>query len=150
MEFVAKYKKQYASSEEWAQRFEAFKANLRMVQEHNAIPDAPFKLEVNRFADGAETTYYPNETLKLDQGPPMPPPDMMEVDWRSNSGMVQDQLACNAGWAFTAADLVESAISIRDQTFMVDEMSVQYIVECDNYNRGCRGGSIIQGINFLD
>jgi cathepsin H len=65
------------------------------------------------------------------------------VDWSATvhvSRVLEQGFRCRACWAFTASNSLESAISIASNKSVVELQSVQYLVECDIGNGGCRGG----------
>ena len=52
MQFIAKYgKTDMKNMDEFNRKFEVFKNNYKRIVDHNAIEDAGFTLEINRFAD---------------------------------------------------------------------------------------------------
>ena len=50
--FIAAYGKQYGTKAHVSKKYEVFRDNYRMIQEHNAhVKSSPFVMEVNQFAD---------------------------------------------------------------------------------------------------
>lgn len=55
IQYIAKYGKSYSSKDEIPKRFESFAENFRIVQAHNANPNALYQMELNQFADMPHT-----------------------------------------------------------------------------------------------
>lgn len=68
IQYIAQHGRSYASKEEYPQRFEIFSANYKKVMEHNANPEATFKLGFNHFSDRLESEK-PARGIFLDQLP---------------------------------------------------------------------------------
>ena len=51
IEFNAKYSRSYASLDDHNQRFDVFKDNLSLIEEHNSRDDLDFKMGINPFSD---------------------------------------------------------------------------------------------------
>jgi len=55
---------------------------------------------------------------------------------------------CISGWAFAAVATMESAVAIiSNQSY--SQQSVQYLIDCDTSNQGCRGGWAARSYTFL-
>lgn len=63
------------------------------------------------------------------------------VDWRSHPFILPplDQRRCECCWALATAASIEGLYGIR--TGLSLQLSAQLLVDCDDTNRGCRGGS---------
>ena len=51
-----------------------------------------------------------------------------------------DQSHCGGCWAFCAATCLESLAAIINNMETMPSFSVQYLLDCDNINDGCKGG----------
>jgi C1A family cysteine protease len=135
-------------------RFEIFSKNYEMVNTHNA--KSHYKMELNQFAD-LESHEYQNEIIfNGDEGfDELRNADIMHgnaamlgellpnVDWRTTDKLttVTNQGKCGASYAFAAAASIESANAILNNIpASKTAASVQYIMDCDITNSGCRGG----------
>ena len=70
-----------------------------------------------------------------------------DVNWNSTSkyvAPVKDQGQCGSCWAFSTAASLESALAIKNKvdikTTNTNQLSIQYIVDCDTLDYGCDGG----------
>lgn len=73
-------------------------------------------------------------------------------DWRDQDKVarVYDQGDCQSSWAFTTSSTLTSAMAIQNNQSATDlQISVQYIIDCDTYNRGCGRGLTWNAYNFL-
>ena len=61
---------------------------------------------------------------------------------------IKDQKKCNAGWAFSAITVVESAYAIH-RAAKVEQFSEQQLIDCDTKNSGCKNGIESDGIEYL-
>jgi C1A family cysteine protease len=74
-----------------------------------------------------------------------------EFSWRSNFSNIvtkpRDQVACGSCWAFSTAQLLESAFAIR--TGKLVPVSTNQVMDCtwDNHNNGCQGGEVDLALN---
>lgn len=76
----------------------------------------------------------------------------LNYDWRDQDKVpkVYDQGDCQSSWAFTTSSTLTSAMAIQKNESASDlSISVQYIIDCDTYNRGCGRGLTWNAYNFL-
>lgn len=83
---------------------------------------------------------------------PSPP----AVDWEAEgyTTVVKNQGLCGCCWAVSVTGAVESALMITGQTDRYDNMgenslSFQQLISCDDKEKGCSGGNILQATRFV-
>jgi len=146
------YNKQYETQEEYATRFNNFKANLRRYAKLNEKDDTvvhgPTKFSdmshqefVDRYLMKNFTSF---KTLPNIRAPtklhhrPLP----SSYSWVSK-GMttpVYNQGDCGSCWAFSTTESIESMVAISGSQGGLLSLSMQQIVDCDTSDDGCNGG----------
>lgn len=78
------------------------------------------------------------------------------VDWAADgyTTVVKNQGKCGCCWAVSAAAAVESALMITNQTSRYDalgrnSLSFQQMISCDDREKGCEGGNILQALRYV-
>ena len=73
------------------------------------------------------------------------------VDWTNiyTSPVKNAGLCLNAGWAFAAADQLESDTMRLHGNVYKYVLSAQQLIDCVSYNDGCNGGKIENAYNYL-
>ena len=74
------------------------------------------------------------------------------VDWRSKGivSEIKNQGHCGSCWAFSVVEQIESQ-SMQAGILPHDtQLSVQQIVDCDDFSHGCAGGSPETGVRAVD
>jgi len=159
VDFVKTYNKQY-TVEEFFNRFEIFKTNMAIAEEHNA-KQTSWTLGVTQFADltGEEfskqylgkvlqnTVTLPKRTkIIAPQGEVDP-----SFDWRTKGAIapVRNQGQCGSCWAMTVVSAIESACYIL--THNLTMQSTQALLDCSGAagNQGCNGGFIDQSFTWI-
>jgi xylem cysteine proteinase len=151
--FVKKYEKRY-ESDDFFNRFEIFKSNLDVINEHNEMGKS-YTLAVNEFADMTNEEFTQKMTgLRYRQNDyirSLNAPELKDIkikaggslDWRSNGKVtpVKNQGQCGSCWAFSATGAIEAAWAIAKDT-TAPTISEQELVDCSrgNGNHGCNGG----------
>jgi len=148
--FKLDHNKKYEANGEDESRFEIFKANVDIIDEHNS-KDSSYKLGVNAFADltsdefaGIYTGGYLADMPRR-MGLPFPNMSLEDapeaVDW-VNSGAVTDvknQGRCGSCWAFSTTGALEGAYFVANKKLI--SLSEEDLVDCDTKgDKGCQGG----------
>ena len=151
-EFVATYRKSYATSDEYSTRLGIFASNLQEIADQQAAnPDAEYG--VNHFADWSKEermellTWKPS-TAKKNFVNTVGSPTKNDVNWveEGETTPVKDQGACGSCWAFAGIETIESAYAVTNGLFGDDipRFSEQQMVDCARYPKygsmGCQGG----------
>lgn len=137
-------------------RFKVFSQNLEIINKHNSKPNVTYTLGLNKFAHLTSTEFASlhfglikpenrsstqrNFTGKVCDKAPLTIPD--EIDWEAQGKVskVKNQGSCGSCYATAALDSMESVLAMT--TGVVNELSVQQLVDCsESYgNDGCCGG----------
>ena len=151
-EFVATYRKSYATSDEYSTRLGIFASNLQEIADQQAAnPDAEYG--VNHFADWSKEermellTWKPS-TAKKNFVNTVGSPTKNDVNWveEGETTPVKDQGACGSCWAFSGVETIESAYAVVNDVHNDDipRFSEQQMVDCAKYpaygSFGCQGG----------
>jgi C1A family cysteine protease len=158
LSFQRKFKKTYASQEEFSQRFQIFQENMKIAAEHQArnpkarfgvtkfsdltteefsklylMPEADFK---NKWVHPAPKNFTIRDNLRG------PTPDRTNWDWSTKgyTTPVKNQGQCGSCWAFSATETIESQVYIC--TGKLPVLAPEQIVDCDTagQDQGCNGG----------
>ena len=131
------------SMDEFNRKFEVFKNNYKRIVDHNAIEDAGFTLEINRFADltddefiskytGAivpkhKTQKMKNWTVPTEQQEARRLQNLPESkNWYADGAVTKpyNQGGCGGCWAFSTSSAVESLAFISGNQTELTEYSV--------------------------
>ena len=161
--FVVKHKKQYASAEERANRFEVFKNNLKRIEQYNAAKDGA-TYGITKFADLTEEEFLHKFTTAprgarhfgmhataraAAHGASFP----ASFDWRDHGAVtpVKDQGQCGSCWAFSSIQNAEGVWAAAGNS--LQKFAPQQLVDCvskEKYNSdGCNGGFAVQGSSYI-
>ncbi|KAF4729873.1 hypothetical protein FOZ63_023797, partial [Perkinsus olseni] len=132
-EFISKYGKRYATTEEYRVAKDAFAENLRTIASLRASADLTHEVGLNEYAD------VPRELLHKSRNYETPP---------SNSSFVNRLGGCRG----FGAVVMESGFKLATGISKVVPFSVQQIVDCSQPygNKGCDGGSTDSSMHYLD
>lgn len=151
--FRREFSKTYSSPQELEYRLGVFRANLELIEAHNA-GSSSYTLEINEHADltydefaakflGASEDLQGSARCEKTGSEPLNFSDERQVDW-VKAGVVhpvKNQAACGSCWAFSAAGALESALAIFKGQKNLD-IAEQELVDCSRSygNGGCQGG----------
>jgi cathepsin L len=156
-QFVKDYKKQYPI-EEFFDRFNIFKANLALIEEHNNGP-ADWKMGLNQFADLSKEEFRSylglkprnNGYLRSKNVAPLPNGPVNDIDWTQKGAVtpVKDQAQCGSCWAFSTTGSMEGVVAIKTGQLM--SLSEQELVDCAGSagNQGCNGGLMDDAFEWI-
>jgi len=156
-EFMKNFNKKYDTQAEMKQRFEIFSANLRKIEEFNALSTTA-KYNVTKFADmtAKEFHSYPCGVDKLsmvnDRRPGFSPvtgkfeldvgANPTSWDWTTKGAVtpVKDQGQCGSCWAFSTIGNIEGVWFLAGHSLA--GLSEQQEVDCSSQSgdQGCDGG----------
>lgn len=155
-QFIQEHNREFPI-EEFFSRFNTFKANKNLIDEHNANPDKTFTMAINHLADKTP------EEMQAMKGFFHNPADSEsfktvhfedvfgaangvgegDVDWVAKGAVtpVKNQGHCGSCWTFSSTGAVEGAVAAH--TGKLFSLSEQQLSDCagSEGNKGCHGGS---------
>jgi C1A family cysteine protease len=156
-EFIKEHKKQYPI-EEFFDRFNTFKTNLALIEEHNS-GSAGWKMGVNQFADMTQEEFRgylglrprDNSYIRSKNTAPLTKAVPNDIDWQQKGAVtpVKDQAQCGSCWAFSTTGSMEGIVAIK--TGQLISLSEQQLVDCAGSagNQGCNGGLMDDAFNWI-
>jgi len=159
MSFMKKYGKKYPY-EEISDRFKAFRANMDMIQSHNA-EEAGYTMALNEFADMTwdefrgtykgynhrDNQYLRSQNKHVHSGQKA----ANSIDWREKGAVtpIKNQGQCGSCWSFSTTGAVEGAVQIA--TGKLVSLSEQELVDCagSTGNQGCNGGLMDNAFEWI-
>jgi cathepsin F len=159
--FIQENNKHYNENEK-QERFNIFVSNYEKIQAMttNAGQNVSYKVAVNKFADMTEdefkSTYLglmisPQELAQSSKGGLTYVEETPAIfDWRNTPnvvGPVKDQGKCGSCWAYSAVGNLEGLHGLKTGQFV--QYSEQQLIECDNLDLGCVGGTMGRTFQYL-
>jgi len=157
------YGKTYRSEIEEEARHAVFTSNLLYINSFNARAENTYKLAINHFADRTPAefsdfvlSHAPRIGSPRYFNPPVgtiPPTSTPDgsIDYRNIScvGKVMDQGQCGSSWAIVAVNTAQSDYCAQKTTPVLQEMSIQQVIDCDKYSLGCNGGTSASALDYI-
>jgi C1A family cysteine protease len=153
--FVAKYRRNYNSVDEYAMRKNIYYKAKEFIQAENSKGQS-YTLGINKFADWTleefrATMGYKSTTSHVksaDWGAEVPKSDKT-IDWTAAGKVsrIKNQGSCGSCWAFSAVGALEGAHAIASNAD-VQEFSEQQLVDCSKNNNGCEGGEMYDAFTW--
>lgn len=145
------------TTDEFQQRFAAFKANMDYVQSWNAEGSDTI-LGLTSLADLTNAEY---QKIYLGTRISVPHIEIVEqpsigaynisVDWRTKGAVtpIKDQGQCGSCWSFSTTGSVEGAYFLKTKNLV--SLSEQNLVDCSDAegNEGCDGGLMDQAFDYI-
>ncbi|XP_060707552.1 cathepsin O isoform X1 [Hemiscyllium ocellatum] len=165
-QFVWKFNRSYAAgSPEFVQKYKVFQESIQRHYSLNLISsiflnESGFATYgINQFSDIPpqvfRATYLSSRSVQLpkyisvfkDTKKPALPP---KFDWRDKNVVtpVQNQQSCGGCWAFSVVESIESLCAIKEGHLKL--LSAQEVIDCSYRDAGCKGGSPINALMWLN
>ncbi|XP_038643265.1 cathepsin F-like [Scyliorhinus canicula] len=163
-DFKVKYDKEYDEQDEET-RFQIFVQNLKEAKRIQEQDRGTAVYGVTKFSDLSDEefqTYYlnpvisnnndtwPEEVLWTEESGRLANLSCPRYwDWRRRGAVtaVINQRRCSAGWAFGVVGNIEALLYLK--TKVLRSLSVQELLDCDSWDRGCRGGYPYNAFNAI-
>jgi cathepsin F len=151
MKFVKQHDKEYASIEEFHEKFEIFKNNVdEIVDDENMSPFMDQTVEQFRSRNnldasaiaGMKSTMKSYGATKVTDVP-------LNWDWVEQGAVshVKNQGQCGSCWAFSTVANIEGQFFIKNKR--METFSEQQLVDCDDVDQGCNGGLMDNAFAFI-
>jgi cathepsin L len=154
--FVKSFNKRYTTDEFFA-RFNIFKTNLDLIEEHNSQSSSS-KMGVNAFADmtseemaGRMNGYRPINKVRNVLPLRLPKNLPTSLDWNMKGAVtpIKDQGQCGSCWSFSATGSIEGAVFLK--TGNLTSLSEQQLMDCSHPegDDSCEGGLMDDAFQFV-
>lgn len=146
------------TSDEYKQRFQIFKDNLKMINEHNA-GNFSYTLGLNEFAHLTHAEFkamylgLKKKEYKLDV---IPEVELLSglptaIDWRTKGAVtpIKNQGQCGSCWSFSTTGSVEGQWFLKGNPLV--GLSEQNLIDCSTSegNAGCNGGLMDDAFKYI-
>ncbi|XP_032874477.1 cathepsin O [Amblyraja radiata] len=165
-QFVAKYNRGYtADSPQFVEKYRVFQESIQRHYTMNLISsnlsnESDFDVYgINQFSDVSpavfRATYLGSRPAHLQNFMSFPednetPALPAKFDWRVKGVVtpVRNQKTCGGCWAFSVVESIESSHAIKSG--QLEMLSAQEVIDCSYGDAGCRGGSPISALRWLN
>nr|XP_033797512.1 cathepsin O isoform X1 [Geotrypetes seraphini] len=163
LHFLTRYGRRYSpGSLEFQKREHFFQESIRRHEYLNSPVLAPYENNsaiygINRFSDLSpeefKAIYLQSKAVELPKYVTTSAKEAIlpaRFDWRDKNLVtpVRNQLSCGGCWAFSIVGGIESAYAINEN--LLEELSVQQVIDCSYEDNGCNGGSTINALHWLN
>ncbi|XP_078396796.1 cathepsin O [Cetorhinus maximus] len=164
--FVAKYNRSYsAGSPQFIHKYQVFQESIQRHYTMNLVSSILSNESgsaiygINQFSDMSSevfrATYLSSRSVQLPKytsllkdakRPALP----SKFDWRDKNVVtpVRNQESCGGCWAFSVVESIESSCAIK--WGQLELLSAQEVIDCSYTDAGCKGGSPISALMWLN
>lgn len=150
--YLIKYNKNYTENEYW-KRLDIYSNNLKYIENHNNL-DNNYELGETPFTDITREEFSnhiglaknQNTCKMINTGHLFYP---SSIDWREKNAVtnVKNQGQCGSCWSFSTIGALEGLRAIKYNELL--SLSEQQLIDCSTENKGCQGGSMELGFEFI-
>ncbi len=159
--FIDRFERKYDSIDEFENRFQIFRTNLRNIVIHNSDHAQNFTMGINQFTDLTPeefksqyvSGYKPLQSFGCETFSSSDSNTHSSVDWTKNGvvNSVRDQGQCGSCWAFATTANAESVWAISKGELL--DLSEEFLVDCASgvgyFNLGCNGGQPDSAFKYM-
>jgi C1A family cysteine protease len=159
--FIDRFERKYDSIDEFENRFQIFRTNLRNIVIHNSDHAQNFTMGINQFTDLTPeefksqyvSGYKPLQSFGCETFSSSDSKTPSSVDWTKNGvvNSVRDQGQCGSCWAFATTANAESVWAISKGELL--DLSEEFLVDCASgvgyFNLGCNGGQPDSAFKYM-
>ncbi len=151
--YLNDYNKTYTDNDYWM-RLDIFTDNLNYINNHNNLNHS-YTLGLTPFTDISNEEFQNDFYLKKKDDNPCTLVNTghlffpREYNWINEGAVtpVKNQLNCGGCWAFSTVEAIEGIRSIKYNSLV--SLSEQQLIDCSINNKGCKGGSMDLGFNYV-